>query len=78
MAIVQSGGTARALMPMAPRSVPPVSALERPRSTDTPPRWGYSDRYAAIYAAQPNIRICVDFLARTIAQLGLHVFPARV
>ena len=30
--------------------------------------------YASIYASQPNIRICVDFLARNIAQLGYHVF----
>jgi HK97 family phage portal protein len=30
--------------------------------------------YAAIYRTQPNIRTVVDFLARNIAQLGLHVF----
>ena len=30
--------------------------------------------YAALYRTQPNIRTCVDFLARNIAQLGLHVF----
>jgi HK97 family phage portal protein len=37
----------------------------------------YNDHYytyAAIYAAQPNVRTCVDFLARNVAQLGLHVF----
>jgi HK97 family phage portal protein len=27
-----------------------------------------------IYATQPNVRTCVDFLARGIGQLGLHVF----
>lgn len=30
--------------------------------------------YAAIYRTQPNMRVCVDFLARNIAQLGLHVY----
>jgi HK97 family phage portal protein len=30
--------------------------------------------YATIYATQPNVRICVDFLARNIAQLGYHIF----
>jgi HK97 family phage portal protein len=30
--------------------------------------------YAALFRLQPNIRTCVEFLARNIAQLGLHVF----
>lgn len=30
--------------------------------------------YAKLYKTQPNVRTCVDFLARNIAQLGLHVF----
>lgn len=30
--------------------------------------------YAALYRMQPNVRTCVDFLARNIAQLGLHIF----
>ena len=34
----------------------------------------YTCDYATIYRTQPNIRTCVDFLARNIAQLGLHVF----
>lgn len=34
----------------------------------------YSHDYSAIYRTQPNVRVCVDFLARNIAQLGLHVF----
>lgn len=33
----------------------------------------YQD-YATLYRTQPNVRTCVDFLARNIAQLGLHVF----
>jgi HK97 family phage portal protein len=34
----------------------------------------YNYDYATIYRTQPNVRTCVDFLARNIAQLGLHVF----
>jgi len=30
--------------------------------------------YAALYRMQPNLRTCIDFLARNVAQLGLHVF----
>lgn len=34
----------------------------------------YNYDYATMYRTQPNVRTCVDFLARNIAQLGLHVF----
>ncbi len=34
----------------------------------------YNYDYATLYRVQPNIRTCIDFLARNIAQLGLHVF----
>lgn len=34
----------------------------------------YTYDYATLYRTQPNVRTCVDFLARNIAQLGLHVF----
>jgi len=34
----------------------------------------YNYAYATLYRTQPNVRTCVDFLARNIAQLGLHVF----
>ncbi len=30
--------------------------------------------YAELYRLQPNVRTCVDFLSRNIAQLGLHFF----
>jgi HK97 family phage portal protein len=30
--------------------------------------------YATLYRTQPNVRTCVEFLARNVAQLGLHVF----
>jgi len=41
-----------------------------------PPSYGlgFGGSYANIYAAQPNVRTCVDFLARNIAQLGYQVF----
>jgi len=34
----------------------------------------YTYDYAAIYRMQPNVRTCVEFLARNLAQLGLHVY----
>ncbi len=34
----------------------------------------YNYDYATLYRQQPNIRTCVDFLARNVAHLGLHVF----
>ena len=34
----------------------------------------FNQDYATLYRTQPNVRTCVDFLARNIAQLGLHVF----
>jgi HK97 family phage portal protein len=35
---------------------------------------GFSKDYATLYKEQPNVRTCVDFLARNIAQLGIHVY----
>lgn len=53
----------------------------------TTPRWGgagggsnggsipgWCQAYAEIYRTQPNVRICVDFLSRNIAQLAVQVF----
>lgn len=34
----------------------------------------YTADYETIYRTQPNVRTTVDFLARNVAQLGLHVF----
>lgn len=34
----------------------------------------FNYEYAELYRLQPNIRTCVDFLARNIAQLGLHQY----
>lgn len=36
--------------------------------------YGLQQEYGEIYRTQPNVRICVDFLARNIAQLGLPVY----
>ena len=30
--------------------------------------------YGRLYETQPSVRICVDFLARNVAQLGLHLY----
>jgi HK97 family phage portal protein len=52
--------------------------------TPARPTWGsagggvqlydYRHTYAQIYAQQPNVRICVDFLARNTAQTSIQVF----
>ena len=55
------------------------------RVGETRPSWSWSggsvrldasttETYAKIYRTQPNVRTCVDFIARNIAQLGLHVY----
>jgi len=36
--------------------------------------YGLNQAYADIYRTQPNVRICVDFKARNVAQLALQVF----
>jgi HK97 family phage portal protein len=36
--------------------------------------YGLNQAYAQIYRTQPNVRICVDFLARNIAHVGLEIF----
>ncbi|HUW10717.1 MAG TPA: phage portal protein, partial [Anaerolineae bacterium] len=37
----------------------------------------YYQTYEQLYEKQPNVRTCVDFLARNIAQLGLHVYQRK-
>ena len=65
MAVVQSVG---ALADLSPSWWPMVSY----GSLTMYDQYNYD--YATIYRTQPNVRTCVDFLARNIAQLGLHVF----
>jgi phage portal protein BeeE len=69
--IVQSFGQLQAVRPSA--SFPTAPGY-------TPVTYWYDDaddEYAAIYADQPNIRICVDFIARNMAQLGLHAYRRK-
>lgn len=66
---------------MIVRTFDGLQALTSP----TAPRWAqpsagslnlydYRHTYAEIYRTQPNVRICVDFLARNIAHVGRQVF----
>lgn len=69
MAIVQSYGQLQALSPPSPAWQMSGS------SGGSLDLYGASRQtYGTIYRTQPNIRIGVDFVARNIAQLGIHVF----
>ena len=68
MAIVRTYGTLRSVT-----ASPRLSVTSTTQNT-IPYSYAYAEAYAAIYASQPSVRKCVDFLARNIAQLGLHVF----
>jgi HK97 family phage portal protein len=61
--IVQSSGALRSVSDPAP---------VRPYAW--PSAGWHNTAYAQIYTTQPNVRTCVDFLARNIAQLGYHIF----
>lgn len=63
MAFVVSSGALRGIERAAP---PPVYSMRIGGNQ-------YRD-YAALWRAQPELRTVVDFLARNIAQLGLHTF----
>lgn len=66
MPIVQSGGTMQGFADpggAASHSVGGTVGL-----------YSHAPAYASIYATQPNVRTCVDFLARNIAELALQVF----
>jgi HK97 family phage portal protein len=75
MPIVSSFGTLttfdRTAAPFNTTGTPvPVSGqTSSPWATST-----YRSVYSRIYETQPAVRTCVDFLARNMAQLGLHVF----
>lgn len=66
MAVVQSLGEIAALQP------PNWWGLTSRQSVTLYDQFNYD--YAALYRIQPNVRTCVDFLARNVAQLGLHTF----
>jgi HK97 family phage portal protein len=63
MAFVVSSGALRGIERAAP---PPVYSMRIGGNQ-------YRD-YAALWRAQPELRTVVDFLARNIAQLGIHTF----
>lgn len=67
MAIVQSFGTIQTFA--APSGMAVIDT--RAGSWDSALS---AHTYAAIYSSQPNVRTVVDFLARNIAQLGIHAF----
>jgi HK97 family phage portal protein len=66
MAIIQSFGALQSMTTPAPTWNQNGSSVSLYGSQ--------SQAYAEIYRTQPNVRICIDFLARNIAQLGLHIF----
>jgi HK97 family phage portal protein len=68
LAVVQSLGALRRL------TGPDRSSAWYPVSTSPEIPAAYRGDYAALYRAQPAVRVSVEFLARNIAQLGLHVF----
>ena len=67
MAIVVTGGRLATIAAGAPPAIPSSIQI-----TDQV----YSD-LAAIYRSQPQVRTVIGFLARNIAQLGLHTFRRR-
>jgi HK97 family phage portal protein len=66
MAIVRSFGALQALTDRHP--------TWHGESSTSLSLYGLSQAYDTIYRSQPNVRICVDFLARNVAQLGLPVY----
>jgi HK97 family phage portal protein len=72
MAIVQSLG---ALQAMGGSTTPRSLTTFRDTSSWSSPYYGLGGNawaFGQIYAIQPNIRTCADFLARGIADCGLH------
>lgn len=72
MAIVSTaGGSLRAISSYAAPALAGSGSYSSSASW-----WTEADpaTYAALYRTQPNVRKCVDFLARNIAQLGIHVY----
>ena len=59
----------RSLGQLQSRSAPPPQMLTTSAAT---PLGSFG--YAQLYRTQPEVRVCVEFLARNIAQLGLHCF----
>src|SRR5262245_35974574 len=71
MAIFRSGGALQ-VVPRATVPLPPE--VTGGRSSAALVQEGDPFAYMTMYATQPNVRTVVDFLARNVAQLGIHVF----
>jgi HK97 family phage portal protein len=67
MPVVRSFGALTAL-------ADPTPTWASPTTSSRLALYSLGQTYAEIYRTQPNVRICVDFLARNIAQLALHAF----
>lgn len=70
MAIIRSYGTVQTVAAPTPYTSAPGSGAGGGWS-------GYAWSYQKMYSTQPNVRTCVDFLARNVAQLGLHAFRRK-
>jgi len=66
MPIVSSFGALKAMTPPEP--------MWRGSSGGSLPLYGLSQSYYKLYETQPNVRICVDFLARNLAELNRPVY----
>lgn len=66
MPIVSSFGALKAMAPPQP--------TWRGSSSASLPLYGLSQSYYKLYETQPNVRICVDFLARNLAELNRPVY----
>jgi len=71
MPIVQSYGALQTLKPVPAAALPGGPLPTAPWSSNGTANYS---TYVNIYAHQPAVRTVVDFLARNIAQLGIHVF----
>jgi HK97 family phage portal protein len=68
MPIVQSFGALRAMTTAPTWTMPPSTSLDL---------YGRRYAYAEIYRCQPNVRTCVDFLARNIGELTCHWYRRK-
>lgn len=73
MPIISSVGSLQAVQSLTAPILAPATTVASSRYA-----WLLNDYdlsvYQRLYATQPSVRTCVDFLARNMAQLGIHVF----
>jgi HK97 family phage portal protein len=68
MPVIQTAGAVRAF------SAPMITASSWGAPATDVGLYGHARSYAELYATQPNVRTCVDFLSRNVAQIGVHAF----